>query len=229
MKFSIGSFLLLGNLVSSFAESSSLDLATDGQEQENYAVMRSGRTRRPKRRPPKDRPRPEIGISNPFLKTSCQKLIDSLPPNRKRQATDELRFNKIAFVERDDLYAMLPLTSKDYPVDMHEYVLNTLQDFSTCPSVVAESDVEIKYNMTDVREAIGVGGGPEHPSNNKDATFWDTLRVVMDVNDERRANADITTVLPHLPFRWSGFTIHEAAEAVRAEVRCHYHFLLIVM
>jgi hypothetical protein len=160
---------------------------------------------------------------------ACQNLLASLPSGRAKLATDELRFNKIMFVEREDLYSMLPLISTDYPISNNSNnrnVLRNLQEYSMCPSVVAESDFEVTHNMPDVLKAIG--GGPDHPSNDKNAAFWDKLRVVMDVNDLRRANQPVKTVLPHLPSRWSGFSIHEAAEAVRAEVRCHYHFLLIV-
>jgi hypothetical protein len=242
MKFLIVSFLLLGNPVFSFAESTSLHLATDGQEQEDVEPRALRRKRRKrgkdgkssKDKPRKPRPGP-IDVNNPFMPNfdknlgACQNLLASLPSGRAKLATDELRFNKIMFVEREDLYSMLPLISTDYPISNNSNnrnVLRNLQEYSMCPSVVAESDFEVTHNMPDVLKAIG--GGPDHPSNDKNAAFWDKLRVVMDVNDLRRANQPVKTVLPHLPSRWSGFSIHEAAEAVRAEVRCHYHFLLIV-
>eukprot|EP00978_Attheya_sp_CCMP212_P036039 scaffold160700_cov37-Attheya_sp.AAC.1 len=224
MKFFIVSFLLLGNLVFSFAESPSLHLATDGQEQEDVEprALRALQARRKRRK------RGKRKHSNPFmpnvdknhgqLSRSCQNLLASLPSDRAKLATDELRFNKILFVEREDLYSILPLISTDYPISNNSNnrnVLRALQDYSMCPSVVAESDFEVTHNMPDVLNAIG--GGPDHPSNDKNAAFWDTLRVVMDVNDLRRANQPVETVLPHLPSRWSGFSIHESAEAVRAE------------
>eukprot|EP00978_Attheya_sp_CCMP212_P016225 scaffold42286_cov51-Attheya_sp.AAC.10 len=166
-----------------------------------------------------------MGFNNPFKvvknlghKKSCRNLLASLPSDRAKLATDELRFNKIMFVEREDLYSMLPLISTDYPISNNtnnRNVLRALQDYSMCPSVVAESDYEVTHNMPDVLRAIG--GGPDHPSNDKNAKFWDTLRAVMDVNDLRRANQPVERVLPHLPSHWSGFSIHETAEAVRAE------------
>jgi len=125
-------------------------------------------------------------------------------------STDDFRFNKFGFKSSDMNGNIKPLTRQDYPISGH--VNETLRE-SNAYSVITEDDYECVYNVTNIIDIIG--GLPPQPSSDPKSEFWDMLREVIDVQEQRRNNPSVQ-LFPR-PDNWKNNDLNEVAEYVHNE------------
>eukprot|EP00547_Thalassionema_nitzschioides_P000275 CAMPEP_0194215246 /NCGR_PEP_ID=MMETSP0156-20130528/16912_1 /TAXON_ID=33649 /ORGANISM="Thalassionema nitzschioides, Strain L26-B" /LENGTH=737 /DNA_ID=CAMNT_0038943713 /DNA_START=23 /DNA_END=2236 /DNA_ORIENTATION=+ len=144
--------------------------------------------------------------------------------------SSNFRFNKIG-IEHE--------TSLKYPLSMQD--TRWLRSSSKAVSVIhpedCADDCSLEGNVeAALPPAAGVtvylenlirlvGGPPTHYGDNDDV-FWDELREVIAVREQRLAGAAPDTAMP-IPELWSEWNLHEIAAAVHNEFPGSHHILLM--
>lgn len=106
--------------------------------------------------------------------------------------------------------AFRKMTMDDYP--MRGEVGKRLQKESTGDSIILLDDFELK-GQSPLSFIEAAGGEPPRPGT---PAFWDEFRKVMEVQIDRNNKKDVNEYFT-LPMVWEGFSMEDAADAVKKE------------
>jgi hypothetical protein len=127
----------------------------------------------------------------------------------------DIRFNKVVLSVR--------LGYAEYPVNE---TTATLLRNSNGASVLREDCFECSPKVSFRSLIDSIGGLPTHPSRNSDSPYWERLREVVTVQQQRARNVDPHLIMP-LPQAWENYTIQDVAAAVHDELPGIHHVTLI--
>ena len=133
-----------------------------------------------------------------------------------------IRFNKIPFPDGAP-EGYHPLGAYEYPIQ--GTLAHTLKTRSLGDCIMTADDYALHGKDASVY-IDKIGGPPTYPNSYPMHDFWKDFGRVVDIQLKRRRGVNVSDVMP-LPDLWSGYDIHDAAEAVNNEYPGYHQQIMI--